>query len=241
MLDGDETDPWTFQVALTALREGRSEAAEVIRHAIRSGNPAALLASGYAQFIAGRTTGDDRLLDRAIATWTTAAEDGDPHAMHNLGLTYTELGRHEDAERWWHSSAQAGFGPAMTEMGVLHVKRGDVAEARRWWTEAAERGEADAMFQLAILAYQHHNLAAAETWCVRAGDARCTTTPTSPGSAATTPSPKTVTASGVVAALGQRLIVAPGGDSGQSRWHPGCPVPLRLPRLRRDRLPARGS
>ncbi|QKV73786.1 tetratricopeptide repeat protein [Amycolatopsis sp. Hca4] len=173
LLDGDETDPWTFQVALTALREGRSEAAEVIRHAIRSGNPAALLASGYAQFIAGRATGDDRLLERAIATWTTAADDGDPHAMHNLGLTYTELGRHEDAERWWRSSAQAGFGPAMTAMGVLHVKRRDVAEARRWWTEAAERGEFDAMFQLAILAYQHHDLADAETWCVRAGDAGC--------------------------------------------------------------------
>lgn len=171
LLDGDETDPWTFQVALTALGDGRGDAADVIRRAIRSGNPAALLASGYAQFIASRATGDDRLLARALATWTIAAEDGDPHAMHNLGLTYTDLGRHEDAERWWRSSAQAGFAPAMTEMGVLHSKRGELAEARRWWTEAAERGESDAMFQLAKLAYQHHDLAAAETWCARAGDA----------------------------------------------------------------------
>ena len=171
LLDGAETDPWTFQVALTALRDGRSEAAGVIRHAIRSGNPAALLASGYAHFLASRATGDLRLLDHAIATWTIAAENGDPHAMHNLGLTYADLGRNEDAERWWRSSAQAGFEPAMTELGMLHYERGEVAEARRWWTEAAERGESDAMFRLAKLAYQHHDLTTAETWCARAGDA----------------------------------------------------------------------
>ena len=171
LLEGAETDPWAFQVALTALRDGRGEAADVIRNAIRSGNPAALLASGYAQFIASRATGDRRLLVRAIATWTIAAEDGDPHAMHNLGLTYTDLDRDGDAERWWRSSAQAGFGPAMTQMGVLHCERGELAEARRWWTEAAERGESEAMFLLAKLAYQHHDLAAAETWCARAGDA----------------------------------------------------------------------
>jgi hypothetical protein len=171
LLEGAETDPWAFQVALTALRDGRSEAADVIRHAIRSGNPAALLASGYAHFIASRATGDRRLLARAIATWTIAAENGDPHAMHNLGLTYTDLDRHGDAEHWWRSSARAGFERAMTELGVLHYGRGEVAEARRWWTEAAEHGESDAMLQLAKLAYKHHDLATAETWCARAGDA----------------------------------------------------------------------
>ncbi|HWO65535.1 MAG TPA: hypothetical protein VNO31_36430, partial [Umezawaea sp.] len=171
LLEGAETDPWAFQVAMTALRAGRGEAVDVIRRAIRNNNPAALLAAGYAYFIAGRASGDRRLLAQAIATWTTAAENGDPYSMHNLGLTYTHLNRHADAELWWRCSAQAGFGPAMTEVGVLHHVRGEVAEARRWWTEAAEHGESDAMLELGKLAYQHHDLAAAETWCARAGDA----------------------------------------------------------------------
>ena len=171
LLEGAETDPWAFQVAMTALHDGRREAADVVQRAIRSHNPAALLALGYAYFVAGRSTGDRRLLAQAITTWTTAAENGDPHAMHNLGLTYSYLDRDADAEHWWRSSARAGFGPAMTELGVRHYGRGEVAEARRWWTEAAERGESGAMFELGKLAYEHRDLAAAETWCARAGDA----------------------------------------------------------------------
>ncbi|MCE6999060.1 DUF4062 domain-containing protein [Saccharothrix sp. S26] len=171
LLDGEETDPWVFEVALRALREGRREAVDVIRRAIRSGNPAALVAAGYASFVAGRVTGDGRLLDQAVGMWTTAAENGDRYAMHNLGLTHSLLGHREDAERWWRAAARAGFAPAMTEVGVLHSARGRLADAQRWWTEAAEHGEPGAMLELGKLAYLRKDWDAAEMWCARAGEA----------------------------------------------------------------------
>ncbi|MEV8444006.1 tetratricopeptide repeat protein [Actinosynnema sp. NPDC051121] len=171
LLDGPETDPWVFEVAMAALREGRPEAAAVIRRAIESHNPAALIAAGHAYFVAGRQTGDARLVAQALAMWRTAADGGDPYSMHNLGLSHTYLNQRAEAERWWRAAAQAGYAPSMTELGVLHYGRGEVAEARRWWTEAAGHGESGAMFELAKLAYLHRDLAAAEDWCARAGDA----------------------------------------------------------------------
>jgi len=90
---------------------------------------------------------------------TLAAENGDVHAMHNLGVYYFRgEGGAQDlvgAARWFQRAASAGVVESQYNLGLLYqsgsgVPR-DLVQARKWFGEAAAKGDVEARKALAAL------------------------------------------------------------------------------------------
>lgn len=90
---------------------------------------------------------------------TLAAQSGDVHAMHNLGVYYFRgEGGAQDlvgAAQWFQKAAAAGVVESQYNLGLLYqsgsgVPR-DLVQARHWFGEAAAKGDAEARKALAAL------------------------------------------------------------------------------------------
>ncbi|KQS90776.1 MULTISPECIES: peptidoglycan-binding protein [unclassified Rhizobium] len=88
-----------------------------------------------------------------------AAKKGDPAALFEIGVIYTE-GRGvkadlAEAAKWYQRSADAGVIPAQYRLASLYEKGSgvarDVSKARALYQEAAEKGNASAMHNLAVM------------------------------------------------------------------------------------------
>ncbi|MEF2547306.1 peptidoglycan-binding protein [Aurantimonas sp. E1-2-R+4] len=89
----------------------------------------------------------------------SAARDGDPKALFEVGLRLME-GRKDEpdakaAARWFMASAERDFAPAQYSLGTLFEKGNgvtrDTSLARDWYVKAANQGNVRAMHNLAVL------------------------------------------------------------------------------------------
>src|SRR5258705_2102019 len=95
----------------------------------------------------------------AVRLWRQAAEQGDAHAQHNLGLLYRDgHGVAKDineAARWFRLAAEQGLTQAQVNLGVLYAAGQGVPpnddEASRWFRLAADKGDEFAQYNLAYL------------------------------------------------------------------------------------------
>jgi hypothetical protein len=86
--------------------------------------------------------------EKAFEWWMKAAEQGLPHAQHNVGTCYEEgKGVSQDlfkAAEWYMKAAEQGYGLAQNNLGFCYITGlgvlRDLIEATIWWTRAAENG-----------------------------------------------------------------------------------------------------
>lgn len=95
----------------------------------------------------------------ALSEFKMAAEKGDLHAQHNLGMMYAfGLGVEKDeklAVRWYRKAAERGFAPAQYSLGqayeeIIGVWRDEVVAAD-WYSKSAEQGYGKAQFSLGLM------------------------------------------------------------------------------------------
>ena len=95
-----------------------------------------------------------------LARLQSDAAAGDPSAMYQLGLRFTQgKGVRKDygaAVMWFHRAAAEGQADAMLQLGVLHEAEGrgvptDNSKAALWYGKAARLGQGSAMFYLGTL------------------------------------------------------------------------------------------
>ncbi len=94
------------------------------------------------------------------AALVAAAESGDPKALFQLGMRYSEgNGVKRDmaaSAEWFSRAAELGFAPAQYSIGSLHEKgigvERDVDRAAGFYEQAAMQGNARAMHNLAVIA-----------------------------------------------------------------------------------------
>ena len=93
------------------------------------------------------------------AALIAAASSGDPKALFQLGMRYSEgddVKRNmTESARWFRHSAETGFAPAQYSVGSLYEKgigvERDVNKAAEWYEKAAAQGNARAMHNLAVI------------------------------------------------------------------------------------------
>ncbi len=73
-----------------------------------------------------------------------AADDGDSHALHNLGVLAESLGEGEEAEEWFRRAAEAGQSRSAARLGRMLADRGEGRRAEPYLEQAAEAGDAEA-------------------------------------------------------------------------------------------------
>ncbi|WP_407286787.1 tetratricopeptide repeat protein [Streptomyces sp. BP-8] len=73
-----------------------------------------------------------------------AADEGDSHALHNLGVLAESLGEGEEAEEWFRRAAEAGQSRSAGRLGRMLAERGEGKLAERYLEQAAEVGDAEA-------------------------------------------------------------------------------------------------
>lgn len=91
-----------------------------------------------------------------------AAESGDAHAMHNLGVFYFrgEGGAQDlaSAAQWFRKAATVGVVESQYNLGLLYQSGSgvqlDLAQARYWFEQAAARGDSEARRALAQMGSQ---------------------------------------------------------------------------------------
>jgi TPR repeat protein len=106
-------------------------------------------------------------MKEVFAVFQTGAEQGDAHAMGNLGLLYGKgHGVAQDyakAREWYEKAADKGDSHAMCNLGLLygngHGVAQDYAKAREWWEKAADKGDTRAMCNLGLLYVNGHGVA----------------------------------------------------------------------------------
>ena len=95
-----------------------------------------------------------------LARLQSGATAGDPDAMYQLGLRFTQgKGVRRDygeAVMWFHRAAAEGQADAMWQLGMLHENEGrgvptDNSKAALWYGKAARLGQGSAMFYLGTL------------------------------------------------------------------------------------------
>ena len=93
------------------------------------------------------------------AALVAAASSGDPKALFQLGIRYsdgkdTKRNMGESA-KWFEAAANQGFAPAQYSIGSLYEKgigvRRDLGVASDWYSKAAAQGNARAMHNLAVI------------------------------------------------------------------------------------------
>lgn len=110
------------------------------------------------------------------------AEQGDPVAQYNLGVTYAQNQTNPEkaqlAIHWWTKAAAQGHQLAQYNLGHCYAE-GNLVEqngirAVRWFTAAAENGVAQAQFVLGLFFQQgrfvKQNLDQAIDWYQKAGE-----------------------------------------------------------------------
>ena len=119
-------------------------------------------------------------LKTARLWWKQAADAGNFHAMHNLGVRWhglsTEPPNLEEARDWWVRAAKGGHYHAMYALGNLYERQlvvPDLDNARIWYERAAEAGYVHAMNTLGDLSARSDplDLEAARHWYERAAAA----------------------------------------------------------------------
>lgn len=73
-----------------------------------------------------------------------AADEGDSHALHNLGVLAESLGEREEAERWFRRAAEAGQTRSAGRLGRMLAERGEEKAAEPFLESAAAAGDAEA-------------------------------------------------------------------------------------------------
>lgn len=117
-----------------------------------------------------------------IAALRQRAEQGNPLAQYNLGISYYQgQGVIQDTVQalfWFRKAADQGQADAQWELGALYGKGDgvpqDFAQAVAWFRKAAEQGNADAQHDLGI-SYNHgqgvpQDFAQAAAWFRKAAD-----------------------------------------------------------------------
>jgi TPR repeat protein len=95
----------------------------------------------------------------AFMIFQAGAENGDPTAMRNLGVTYRDgWGVGQDfakAREWFEKATKEGNALAMTDLGLLYESgqgvAQDYAKARDWYEKGAANDVTDAMCNLGVL------------------------------------------------------------------------------------------
>ncbi|WFU09449.1 peptidoglycan-binding protein [Rhizobium sp. CB3090] len=92
-------------------------------------------------------------------TLVAAAKSGDPVALFEIGVRYTD-GRGvaadlKQAANWYQLSADKGYAPAQYRLASMYEKGNglerDLAKAKQYYEQAANQGNASAMHNLAVL------------------------------------------------------------------------------------------
>jgi localization factor PodJL len=107
--------------------------------------------SGWQAFVVPEEAGPEAL--------RTAATDGDPRALLEIGNRYAQgMGVEEDLEAaasWYELAAELGLAPAQYRIANMYEKgigvERDLEKARSFYEMAAEQGNASAMHNLAVL------------------------------------------------------------------------------------------
>ncbi|GHA05815.1 hypothetical protein GCM10010329_30400 [Streptomyces spiroverticillatus] len=153
-------------LAVVYKRTGqKAEAAAWQRRAAEHRYPAAMVEEGFRAY-------EERRLDEAERWMHGAAEQGDAHAMHVLGMLLNEIGgRTGEVEKWFRASADKDHRSAMYSLALLVQDAGREAEAEQWYRKAADKGHPQAMNNLGnILRYSDRG-ADAEQWYRRSAEA----------------------------------------------------------------------
>ncbi|MEP1206507.1 MAG: peptidoglycan-binding protein [Rhizobiaceae bacterium] len=93
------------------------------------------------------------------AALVAAASSGDPKALFQLGMRYSDgndVKRNmTESAKWFQHAADAGFAPAQYSLGSLYEKgigvERNIAKASGWYEKAAVQGNARAMHNLAVI------------------------------------------------------------------------------------------
>ena len=93
------------------------------------------------------------------AALVAAASAGDPKALFQLGMRYSdgnEVKRNmTESAKWFQLAADAGFAPAQYSLGSLYEKgigvERNISKATNWYEKAAVQGNARAMHNLAVI------------------------------------------------------------------------------------------
>ncbi len=104
--------------------------------------------------------GVTRSSKNAVHWYRAAAQGGNHHAQHNLGVAYADgEGTKRDLAKaiyWWQLSASHGNTDSQYNLGMLYamgnktIKR-DFDKAHKWWRRAATSGDAMAQYNLGSL------------------------------------------------------------------------------------------
>lgn len=156
-----------FAQVRAAVEAGTPGAVPQLKALAESGHPQAqlYLAELYDLGEAGLTQD----LAEARRLMGLAAENGDAHAMHNLGVFYFrgEGGTQDlaSAAQWFRKAAAAGVVESQYNLGLLYKSGSgvtqDLDQARHWLGQAAEKGDAEAARALAEMTRQPASAAAA--------------------------------------------------------------------------------
>ena len=109
---------------------------------------AGFLSLGYtaeiSEAISAREQGD---FSRALAILSEKAKEGDVNAIHEIGITYAQMGDHATAAKWIRDAAERGLAKSQSALGAMYMTGLGVPENAElgmyWHKKAAEQGFPD--------------------------------------------------------------------------------------------------
>ena len=154
-VDGEQS----FDVTTTGAAETVRKAATAPRKKTRkpaarpaAKKPAGAQGSTRPDPVNGGSGGDQPAAESRLRQ---AADSGDVHAAHRLGmLLWRERGNAEGAVEWLDRAAQADDPSAERDLGILLRDHGDIQGAHHWLSRAADR-DGEARHALAELVESH--------------------------------------------------------------------------------------
>ncbi len=108
--------------------------------------------------------------DKAESYYLKASQLGQPHAMYNLAMLYSNIKKDDDkAKPLYLKCIELGDVNAMCNLALLYMQEADYDNAEVYYKKAIARDDAGAMYSLAFL---HDTIkedyAQAETWYLKA-------------------------------------------------------------------------